>query len=236
MKMCRLLYIKSNEFFDINYYLEKFAVICKNSKEYQGHGFGLAYLDEKNNYQYYKNIKPIWENDFSYTKNKKTKILIAHARSAFEDKDIIIENNMPFYDENYVFIFNGELRGVRIKEQGRIGAEKIFNFIKRFDKKENQDSKKESMKKAMEKAISLIKKRTDYIKALNIIIADKENAFVNNYFTTDEEYFCLRMKKEKKINQDKPNEFNEKLIICSQEFEDDNKEEWKKLDLGIYVF
>ncbi|MEM2138907.1 MAG: hypothetical protein QXM96_02025, partial [Candidatus Woesearchaeota archaeon] len=79
MKMCRLLYVKSSGFFDINYYLEKFAAVCKNSKENQGHGFGLAYLDEKNNYQYYKNINPIWENDFSFTKNKKTKILIAHA-------------------------------------------------------------------------------------------------------------------------------------------------------------
>lgn len=231
--MCRLLYIKSNEVFDINPYLEKFAVICKNSKENQGHGWGLAYLDEKNNFNYYKNINPIWTEDFSFTKNKKTKILIAHARSAFEDKDIRIENNMPFYDENYVFIFNGELRGVKIKEHGRIGAEKIFNFIKRFDKKDS----KESMKNAMEKAISIIKKRTDYIKALNIIIANKEKVFVNNYFTTDEDYFCLRMKKE--INENKKNNEtnkNERLIICSQEFENENKENWKKLNLGLYVF
>ncbi|MEM4397407.1 MAG: class II glutamine amidotransferase [Candidatus Woesearchaeota archaeon] len=231
--MCRLLYIKSNEVFDINHYLEKFAVICKNSKENQGHGWGLAYLDEKNNFNYYKNINPIWTDDFSFTKNKKTKILIAHARSAFEDKDIRIENNMPFYDENYVFIFNGELRGVKIKEHGRIGAEKIFNFIKRFDKKDS----KESIKNAMEKAISIIKKRTDYIKALNIIIANKENVFVNNYFTTDEDYFCLRMKKE--INENKKNNEtnkNERLIICSQEFENENKENWKKLNLGLYVF
>ncbi|MEM3374245.1 MAG: class II glutamine amidotransferase [Candidatus Woesearchaeota archaeon] len=228
-----MLYIKSNEVFDINPYLEKFAVICKNSKENQGHGWGLAYLDEKNNFNYYKNINPIWTEDFSFTKNKKTKILIAHARSAFEDKDIRIENNMPFYDENYVFIFNGELRGVKIKEHGRIGAEKIFNFIKRFDKKDS----KESMKNAMEKAISIIKKRTDYIKALNIIIANKEKVFVNNYFTTDEDYFCLRMKKE--INENKKNNEtnkNERLIICSQEFENENKENWKKLNLGLYVF
>ena len=27
---------------------------------------------------------------------------------------------------------NGELQGVRIREEGRIGAEKIFNFIKQY--------------------------------------------------------------------------------------------------------
>jgi len=36
---------------------------------------------------------------------------VAHARSAFEDKDIVVENNMPFTDGERVFIFNGELRG-----------------------------------------------------------------------------------------------------------------------------
>ena len=47
-------------------------------------------------------------------------------------KGIKIENNMPFTGGNYVYVFNGELRGVRIKEKGRIGAEKIFNYINRL--------------------------------------------------------------------------------------------------------
>ena len=33
-----------------------------------------------------------------------------------------------------MFVFNGELRGVRVKADGRIGAEKIFNYVKRFDR------------------------------------------------------------------------------------------------------
>ena len=41
---------------------------------------------------------------------------------------------MPFTNGDRVFIFNGELRGVRVKADGRIGAEKIFNYILRFDK------------------------------------------------------------------------------------------------------
>lgn len=231
--MCRLLYIRSEKDFEINPYLEKFAIMCKNSKENQGHGWGLSFIDEYNNFQHYKNINPVWIDDFHFTKNKKTKILIAHARSAFEDKDIKIENNMPFYDDKYVFIFNGELRGVKIKEQGKIGAEKIFNFIKRFDKG--------NLKEALEKAVSIIKKRTDYIKALNIIIADKKNVFVNNFFTLDEDYFCLRIKNEYNIENNEANEsliynkrIDNKLIICSQEL--DNSNEWKKLEQGVFVF
>lgn len=222
--MCRLLYIKSNKEFEIKPYLEKFAIMSKNSKEYQGHGWGLAYLDETNIktnvFQYYKNINPIWTDDLTFSNNKKTRVLLVHARSAFDNKDINIENNMPFYDEKYVFIFNGELRGVKIKENGRIGAEKIFNYIKRFDKGD--------IKAAMEKAIQIIKKRTDLIKALNIIIADKNNAYINNYYTLDEDYFCLRIKKNNVSKKD-----SKEIIICSQPLDN---EEWQKLDKGIFVF
>ncbi len=122
--MCRLLYVRNKVEFKISDQLQKFAEISKSSKEYQGHGWGCAYL-ENNSWKYYKNIAPIWDDDL--TQLGKTTLLIAHARSAFQDKDIVVENNMPFYDDDYVFIFNGELHGVKIKENGRIGAEKIFN-------------------------------------------------------------------------------------------------------------
>lgn len=88
-------------------------------------------MDPAGQWQIYRNIRPVWEDDFSSLPD--TTLLVAHARSAFEDKDIVVENNMPFSDGKAVFVFNGELRGVKIKEEGRIGAEKIFNFIRRFD-------------------------------------------------------------------------------------------------------
>ncbi|MBN2368698.1 class II glutamine amidotransferase [Candidatus Woesearchaeota archaeon] len=199
--MCRLLCVRSETEFDIQSFLKKFSVICKKSQEYQGHGWGLAFLKE-GEWQHYKNIKPIWEDDLAHF--GRTKYLIAHARSAFEDRDIVIEYNMPFYDDRYVFIFNGELRGVTIKEEGRIGAEKIFNFIKRFDKGD--------MKSAMEKAVPLIKKRAREIKALNIIIATKENVFLNTYYSMDPDYFTMHF-----------SEKDDMLRICSMPFPG---EEW----------
>lgn len=178
--MCRLLLVKSKEEFNPTDYLKPFAKNCKESREFQGHGWGASFLID-NNWRHYKNINPIWEDDFSQI--PQTKYLLVHARSAFKDQGIVIENNMPFYDDKYIFIFNGELQGVKIKEEGRIGAEKIFNFIKRFSGN--------SMESGLEKGVDIIKKRTSYLRAMNIIIGEKDAAYVSSNFSEDPEYFTL---------------------------------------------
>jgi len=178
--MCRLLLVKSKEDFDIAAQLEQLAYIAEHSKEFQGHGWGCAYLQD-GHWRHYKNIKPIWEDDFGHF--GRSPLLLAHARSAFKDEGITIENNMPFHDGRNVFIFNGELRGVRITEQGRIGAEKIFNFIKRFDHG--------NMLAALKRGTDVICKRTKYVRAMNIIIADPEKAYLASFFNEDPDYFTL---------------------------------------------
>jgi glutamine amidotransferase len=178
--MCRLLLVKSDREFAIADQLVRLAHIAKNSKEFQGHGWGCAYR-ENGSWQHYKSIAPIWEDDFS--RFGASKLLLAHARSAFKDEGIAVENNMPFYDSRYVFIFNGELRGVKIAEQGRIGAEKIFNFIKRFDHG--------SMLEALQRGTDLIRKRTKYVRAMNIIMADDQRAYLASIFNEDPDYFTL---------------------------------------------
>jgi glutamine amidotransferase len=204
--MCRLLYVKSENEFSIRYHLEKFLEICRNSKEYQGHGWGCSYLIDTE-WAHYKSIKPVWEDDLS--RFTQTKLLIAHARSAFQDRNIAIENNMPFYDDDYVFIFNGELRGVKINSPGRIGAEKIFNFIKRFD---NGD-----MFGAVEKAVQIINKQTAYIKAMNFIMTDGVKAYVSCRYNEDEEYFTLHYKRE-----------SGSLVICSDPYPGES--DWCKIN------
>ena len=194
--MCRLLTVRSNTTFSIEPYLIKFADISSNSKEYQGHGWGCAYLDETADWKFYKNISPVWQDDLS--RFGKTSLLVAHARSAFEDRDIVVENNMPFSDGRTVFIFNGELRGVKIREEGRIGAEKIFNYIRRFDKGDTQQ--------ALTKAVSIIKKRTRHIRGMNIIMANETGIFVSSYFTEDESYFTMSYRQ------------GDDLIICSDPY------------------
>jgi predicted glutamine amidotransferase len=195
--MCRLLYVNSKNNFSIPGYLEKFALASKNSKEYQGHGWGCAYL-QNGEWKHYKNVKPIWEDEFS--KFGSSVRLIVHVRSAFKDEGIVVENNMPFYDEKYIFIFNGELQGVKIKEEGRIGAEKIFNYIKRFDKNNTEEM--------LAKGTKIIIKKTNYIRAMNIIFSDKDASYVYSHFNEAEEYFTMHMKKN-----------DDTIIICSEKFD-----------------
>jgi glutamine amidotransferase len=196
--MCRLLYVNSKYDFSIPVYLEKFAEVSKNSKEYQGHGWGCAYL-ENGKWDYYKNVNPIWEDNLSQFES--TKRLIVHARSAFKDEGIVVENNMPFYDDKYIFIFNGELRGVKIKEEGRIGAEKIFNYIKRFDKNNSQDM--------LKKGTGIIVKRSNYIRAMNIILSGKDASYIYSFFNEDPEYFRMYIKQEP-----------DTVIVCSEKLPD----------------
>jgi glutamine amidotransferase len=181
--MCRLLYIRSNQPFLIREELNKFAQISRNSKEYQGHGWGCAYLKD-DEWKIYKDIKPIWEDNFNTLPS--TTLLVAHARSAFKDQDIDVVNNMPFRSGQYIYIFNGELHGVRLKEKGKIGAEKIFNFILRFNKGD--------MQPAIQKSVEIIDRRSKYIRAMNFIIADKKTAYVYSDFNEDPDYFTLSYK------------------------------------------
>lgn len=198
--MCRLLYVNSKKEFCISEHLKKFAEISKNSKEFQGHGWGFAYW-QNNNWNYYKNVKPIWEDDL--TKFGNSLRLIAHSRSAFKDEGIIVENNMPFYDEKNIFVFNGELRGVKIKEEGRIGAEKIFNYIKRFDKG--------NFREALSKGTEIIKKKSSFIRAMNIIIAEQSRTLVYSHFNEDKEYFTMNIKNDENM-----------IVVCSDQFVGEN--------------
>jgi predicted glutamine amidotransferase len=194
--MCRLLVVRSQDAFSPAPYLEKFASIAKNSKEFQGHGWGCAWLEPAGLWQIYRNIRPVWEDDFSAFPS--TGLLVAHARSAFEDKDIVVENNMPFSDGKAVFIFNGELRGVKIKEEGRIGAEKIFNFIRRFDSGDPLA--------ALKKATGIIRNRTRHIRGMNIIMVKDRMIYLSAYFQGDPDYFTMHCKE------------NRELVICSEAF------------------
>jgi glutamine amidotransferase len=206
--MCRLLLVKSETEFPIAEELKRLAHIAEHSKEYQGHGWGCAYR-ENGAWKHYKNIKPIWEDDLAAF--GQTGLLLAHARSAFKDEGIAVENNMPFYDERRVFIFNGELRGVRIAEQGRIGAEKIFNFIKRFDHGD--------LLAALKRGMEVIQKRTKYIRAMNILMADYRRAYVASIFNEDPDYFTMHWSQQRA-----------KLIVASEPLP--GEERWEKIASG----
>jgi glutamine amidotransferase len=183
--MCRLLYVRANAPFAIRDHLEIFAGIAKSSPEYQGHGWGCAWVRD-GEWQFHHDIQPVWEDDLAGFGH--TTLLIAHARSAFRDEGICVENNMPFFDGRHVFIFNGELQGVRIREQGRIGAEKIFNYVKRFSKN--------TMFESIARGVEVIEKRTRYVRAMNFIMASLESTYLATSYAENPGYFQLHRRRD----------------------------------------
>lgn len=180
LPMCRLLWVRAAQPFQMSIHLAPFATLSRDSTEYQGHGWGCAWL-QGNQWQVYRNISPVWKDDFSQFGT--TTLLLAHARSAFRDEGITVENNMPFYDGERVFIFNGELQGVRIRGTGRIGAEKIFNYVKRFDRGD--------FLKALKKGAAVIEQKTRYVRAMNMIIASPESSQLATLYNENPAYFQM---------------------------------------------
>ena len=203
--MCRLLLVRSEKPFPVIDHLQPFSRIAEESKEYQGHGWGCAFL-QNGAWNVYKNIHPIWKDNLD--RFGSTTLLMGHARSAFQNEGIRIENNMPFLSGEIVFVFNGELQKVRIPVQGRIGAEKIFNFILRFHKNNLFD--------AICKGTDIIEKRARYIRAMNMLLSDKKNVYLVSQFNEDPDYFTMHMKKSL-----------ETLILCSEPYPGDQG--WEKI-------
>ena len=178
--MCRLLYVRSESPLPMPELLKSFAVMSRDSREYQGHGWGCAWL-ENDHWRMYHAIDPVWEDDLDSFGS--SHVFMVHARSAFRDEGIAVENNMPFSDGESIFIFNGELNGVRIRESGRIGAEKIYNYIRRFDKGDKLT--------ALRRGTDIIHKRTRYVRAMNIVLAAKDRAWFASSYSEDPDYFQL---------------------------------------------
>jgi glutamine amidotransferase len=206
--MCRLLYVRAQREFAVAEHLRPFAELARRSKEYQGHGWGCAVL-RGDRFELYHDLRPIWEDELG--RLGRTRLLVAHARSAFEDRDIDVRNNMPYHDGRWVFVFNGELRGVRIREQGRIGAEKVFHFIKRFERGD--------MAEAMRKAVPLLIRRARRVRALNLVVADTERAHLSTSFTEDPDYFTMREKRG-----------DGWLALCSEPYP--GEEDWRPIPNG----
>jgi predicted glutamine amidotransferase len=204
--MCRLLLVYSRDPFDPLPHLRAFAGLCQNSREFQGHGWGCAALGAAG-WSVYRDIRPVWTDDLE--RFPLTTRLLAHARSAFRDEGITVENNMPFGDDGGFFIFNGELHGVRLRAEGRIGAEKIYNLIRRFDEGDKME--------AIRKAVRVIESGTRYVKAMNIIISDADRAWANCQFNEDEDYFTLRRRTRDGVT-----------VVCSEPYP--GTDGWEKLE------
>lgn len=178
--MCRLLAIVARTPIDVRYHLDAFTRVCKESPEYQGHGWGYAVLRD-DGWDRYRTVTPIWEDPARPSGD--VRVLLAHARSAFRDEGIEVGNNMPFVDGQQAFLFNGELHGVRLPIGGRTGADRLFRYLRQPAATHAPD--------AIMRAFSILKKRTAHIRACNVIIADTACVSVYSLFAGESAYFTL---------------------------------------------
>ncbi|HUK14274.1 MAG TPA: class II glutamine amidotransferase [Thermoanaerobaculaceae bacterium] len=180
--MCRLLAIKDRAPFAIAPWLRAFAAMARASREYQGDGWGCAWRDAAG-WRVYRSVTPIWDDDLEPFAT--TTLLVAHARSAFRNEGIAVENNMPFLAGGVVFAFNGELHGVRIREAGRIGAEKVFNVVRRFARAD--------LAGGLARATEFIRSRSRYVRALNVVVSAGDSVVAQCAFGEQPDYFTLHV-------------------------------------------
>jgi predicted glutamine amidotransferase len=180
--MCRLLAVKDRQPFAIAPLLDAFAAMARSSPEYQGDGWGCAWRDGTG-WRVYHSLAPVWDDDLRGF--GETSVLVAHARSAFRNEGIVVENNMPFAAGGLIFAFNGELHGVRIRETGRIGAEKVFNTIRRLT---NGD-----LRAGLSRAAAVIRARSRYVRAMNVVLCDGERIVAHSSFAERPEYFTVHV-------------------------------------------
>lgn len=212
--MCRLLAVRSAAPIDPGYHLERFRALCRSSREYQGHGWGCAWFDD-GKWRLYRTVRPIWEDDFRPP--GPVRLLLAHARSAFRDQGIAEENNQPFVAGGHAFVFNGELRGVRLRVPGRIGAEKIFNLVRRFAAGGSPAG--------VRKACRIVQRRSALVRAMNFVLAGDRWLVVHCCFHEAPDYYTLH-----KLNA------GTQLVYCSEPYPD-GRLQWRPIANGtIEVF
>ncbi len=181
--MCRFLVLRSCREFDPSPIVDSFKELCRRSTEYQGHGYGVT-LRASGRWERYKSLTPIWQDRRPLPRS--VDVLMVHARSAFQNEGIEVENNMPFDRGELSFVFNGEIRGVRLKAPGRIGAEKVFHLI--------LERRPHGLPEALRKVDRIVRSRSRYVRAMNVAITalnDDRAIYAHCRFSERPEYFTL---------------------------------------------
>src|SRR3989344_871330 len=188
--MCRFLIIKSKTQINLVDILNQFALACEKSiapdGERQRDGFGNAWR-ENGKWNNKKSLLPIWEEENVLKDIPETSLLVVHARgSGFEKDRGIIDYNEPFIEGDICFVFNGMIRGVKIKRklEGRIGSQKIFSLTKEKLDKRNS-------KEVLEYIKTTVLNNSEKIEGMNIGLVDDEEITALCQYSDNKDYYTL---------------------------------------------
>ena len=190
--MCRFLIAKSTKPIRPSKILEAFASMAKKGKafdgDWQGDGWGIAWMSDDSTWKIYKSLSPIWEEEKKFEDFPETNLFAIHARSAsFPQHKNNLEFNQPYISDSTLFVFNGLLKGVRLpfSVSGTIGTQKIWALLQ-------DELKNKNPKDALNKVKDLLIKHMREIQALNIGMIYGGDLFSVNYFTKLRNYYTLQ--------------------------------------------
>jgi hypothetical protein len=188
--MCRLLTARFTKPTQPRAWLDAFARMSQASKsldgDWQGDGWGVAWLTSEKIWHTYHSLAPIWEDQAAFKRVPETASIVAHARSAsFPHQKGILEYNQPYVFGPYAFVFNGLIKGVSLPPiPGRIGAEKIWHLLR-------EELAQHPPTKALKKLTNRLTAHSKEVWALNIGLATPDDHFSLNQFVRHPEYYTL---------------------------------------------
>jgi predicted glutamine amidotransferase len=185
--VCRILAVLAARPVDARPLLASFAERCHLSREFQGDGWGVAWR-QAGSWRVSRTVRPIWEAE--PPELPPSTLTLVHARSAFRNEGVVVENNMPFVEGGLAFAFNGELRGVRLTAPGATGAWRLFHLLRRFHDADGATSDTRGLD-ALRRLDRVVVRRSAYVRALNVVSSDGTHVWLNTRFSEDEGYFTV---------------------------------------------
>ena len=188
--MCRFVVARFQKPTQPTALLQAFAEMAQKSKaldgDWQGDGWGVAWMDEGGSWQVQTSLAPVWEESSVFSTIPATSTVVAHARSAsFPHHKGVLEYNQPYVFGSYAFVFNGLLKGVSLPDvPGRIGAEKICHLLK-------QELAEHPPEVALANIKALLLERSKEIVALNLGLVSSDTMHTVNHFSRNPEYYSL---------------------------------------------
>lgn len=174
--------------------------MCRDNTEWQGDGWGVGWMIEGGGWKIEKSLKPIWKDTDALHNITPSDVIMVHARGAsFPYQKGDISYNQPYVDGDLCFVFNGELYGVKIKADGKIGAQKIFSLLK----KNIQTG--ESAVRSLEMTRDLLLQNSRSILGCNIAFYNNGWLYATCNYTDKKNYYTVRYYSDDNLS-----------IICSE--------------------
>lgn len=192
--MCRFLLLNAQTPIQPAGLFHAFADMAQHStsagdRVWQGDGWGVSWLDSNQRWQLHKSLQPIWADRTGFATLPASRRLVVHARSAsFPQHKAQIDYNQPYQYDQYAFVFNGLLRGVKLPQRvaGTIGAQKIWRLLQHY-------LVTQPPVEALQQLRQTLLTHSQAIKALNIGLADSNGCYAFCTFATNPTYYTLQI-------------------------------------------